>query len=311
MAILIDIGLPDWMADEVLRDELQPLLHGVKIYCGHPQTPLPEVVMLVTSVLPPGTVSFLPNLALVQKLGAGVERIVADPDLAADVRIARLAPAIQAREIAEYCLAYVLRDQRNVVFHQSMAEDRQWAPLPPRQTGKTTIGVLGLGHIGGFTARLFATLGFNVLGWSRSPRTIDGVECRSGNPALPGLLAVCDYVACILPSTPQTRDLLDTELLSHMKPGAVMINAGRGDLLVETALIQALDNGGLGGAVLDTVRQEPLPRDHPFWRHPKITVTPHVSGWHLDEGWGDVAENFLRLRDNRPLLHLVDRDAGY
>ena len=311
MAILIDIGLPDWMTDEALRDELAPLLRGVTIHCGRPRDPLPDVVMLATADLAENILPLLPKLALVQKLGAGVEAILRDPDLAAHVRVTRLAPDSQAREIAEYCLAYVLRDQRNMTRHAADAEERRWAPLAPRRAAHTTIGVLGLGHIGGRTARLFATLGFRVLGWSRSLKTIDGVDCRAGDAALPDLLSECDYVVSILPATPQTRDLFDADGFACMKSGAVLINVGRGDLVVEEALIHALDRGTLGGAVLDTVRQEPLPADHPFWRHPSITVTPHVSGWHVDGGLKDVAENYHRLVDGRELLHEVDRAHGY
>jgi glyoxylate/hydroxypyruvate reductase A len=311
LAILINIGLPGWMTDETLRDELRPLLPDVTMYCGQPNKALPDVVMLATTVLPAKTVSFLPNLALVQKLGAGVEKIVNDPDLCGHVQVARLTPRVQATEIAEYFLAYVLRDQRDMAHYEASAKKNLWSPLPPREPGRTTIGVLGLGHIGGHTARLFASLGFRVLGWSRSKKVIDGVDCRYGKTALEGLLSECDYVTSILPSTPDTRDLFDSRLLARMKSTAILINAGRGDVVVEDALIHALEHGMLGGAVLDTMRQEPLPSDHPFWRHPKISITPHVSGWHLDGGWDDVAENYRRLRDGLPLINLVDRVAGY
>ena len=140
---------------------------------------------------------------------------------------------------------------------------------------------------------------------------MDGVDCRHGLDALPGVLAACDYVACVLPSTPETRDLFDAALFAAMKPDAVIINVGRGDLIVEDALLGALDDGHLGGAVLDVFRAEPLPPKHPFWTHPKITVTPHVSGWHLTGGLEDVAENYKRLAAGEPLLHEVDRAAGY
>lgn len=141
MAILIDIGLPGWMTDEALRDELEPLLPDVTMYCGHPETELPDVIMLATSVMPAKTASFLPNLELVQKLGAGVDKIVNDPDLPGHVKVTRLAPEVQAREIAEYFLAYVLRDQRNMSQHEASAKERRWAPLPPITTcGFSTAG---------------------------------------------------------------------------------------------------------------------------------------------------------------------------
>ena len=152
---------------------------------------------------------------------------------------------------------------------------------------------------------------FRTLGWSRTPKAIDGVDCRAGPDALPGLLGECDYVVSILPSTPQTVDLFDASLLARMKPEAVLINAGRGDLIVEAALLDALDNDRLAGAVLDVFRAEPLPAGDPLLAHPKVTVTPHVSGWHLDGGFEDVAENYRRLMDGSALLHEVDRAAGY
>jgi glyoxylate/hydroxypyruvate reductase A len=115
----------------------------------------------------------------------------------------------------------------------------------------------------------------------------------------------------VLPSTAATRGLFDAGILAAMKPGAWLVNVGRGDLIVEADLVAGLDSGPLAGAILDVFREEPLPAAHPFWGHAKITITPHVSGWHLTGGLEEVAENYRRLKDGRPLLHEVDRDAGY
>ncbi len=311
MALLIDIRDPDWMSEEALRDILVPLLPGVTIHCSIGKETLPDVKVLAAVKLYPGVAGKLPNLQLVQKLGAGVETMVGDPDLPQGVRVTRLKPNSAAQEIAEYCLAYVLRDQRNLLSHATDAARQTWNPVPPRKNSETTVGVLGLGHIGGRTARIFAGLDFRVLGWSRSLKSIDGVDCRCGEDTLPELLSQCDYVASILPSTPQTRNLFDASLISKLKPGAVLINAGRGDLIVDDDLIHTLKSGHLGGAVLDVFREEPLPRDHPFWFCENLTITPHVSGWHIDGGLDDVAANYLRLSQGQPLLHEVDRQAGY
>ena len=311
MAMLIDIRQPTWMHEEELRDQLAPHLPGVAIYCSLDEAVKDDVVMLTGIRLFPGVAASLPDLQLVQKLGAGVDAIVADPDLRPDVRVTRLKPDAPAREIAEFCLAYVLREQRNMLFHQANAAKGKWVEKPPRETLKTTVGVLGLGHIGGRTAKMFAGLDFNVIGWSRTPKDIDGIDCRAGAEALPGVLGECDYIASILPSTPETRGLFDAGLLAHMKPGSVIINAGRGDLIVEDDLMAALDAELLGGAVLDVVTKEPLPEDHPLWRHPKMTITPHVSGWHLESAVDDVVENYKRLVAGEPLMNEVDREAGY
>ena len=160
----------------------------------------------------------LPALQLVQKLGAGVETIMRATDLPPQVRVARLKPQLAAQEIAEYCIAYVLRDQRQLLRYEADAHAKRWDPVPPKQAGKTTVGVLGLGHIGAEVARRFALLDFRVLGWSRSPKSIEGVACSAGLDTLPDLLAACDHVISVLPATPETRDLFDARRLAQMKP---------------------------------------------------------------------------------------------
>lgn len=311
MALLIDIGDPDWMTDEALAEILRPLLPRVDIRCGQDVGAPGDVEMLAVARLKPSQAGRYPNLKLVQKLGAGVETIVAQPDLAPSVRVARLKPATAAQEIAAFCLAYVLREQRDMAVYEAAQRDRSWSPREPREAAGTTVGVLGLGHIGGQIAQTFAMLGYRVMGWSRSPKTLEGVICHADAGSFLSLLGACDYLVSVLPSTPDTRNLFDEAAFVAMKPSSLLINVGRGDLIVEAALLSALESGHLARAVLDAQRQEPLPTDHPFWSHPRITITPHVSGWHLTGGLEDVAENYKRLLAGQPLLHEVDRRAGY
>ena len=311
MSLLIDIREPGWLREHDLRETLSPLLPGVSIYCENAEGHEAEITMLATVKLYPGVVGGLPNLKLVQKLGAGVDGILKDSTLPENVRVCRLKPDAPAEEIAEYCLAYVLQTQRNIRFHADNASQGIWHQVPPKKRAHTTIGILGLGHIGGRTARTFTSLGFPVMGWSRTQKQIDGITCLAGIELLPTLLKKSDYVISILPSTPETRHLFDIGMFEHMRSGAVLVNAGRGDLIDEQALLLALDRGNLAGAVLDVFVSEPLPGEHPFWTHPKITVTPHVSGWHLDGAFEDIAENYRRLHSGAPLLHQVDRQAGY
>ncbi|MFK7941938.1 MAG: 2-hydroxyacid dehydrogenase [Paracoccaceae bacterium] len=311
MSLLLDIRHEAWMTEASLAERLAPELPGVRIHVGPGDGPLDEVVMLATANLDNNLLPRLPKLELIQRLGAGVETMVSAKGLPAAVRVARLAAADAAYEIAEYCLAYVLSAQRNMAAHRADEAAVTWRQIAPRAQRETTIAVLGLGNIGGRTASMFSGLGFRVLGWSRSPKNIANVECRHGAAALPDILAKADHVCAILPSTPETRDLFDAATFARMKPGAQLINAGRGDLIVDTDLLTALDNGHVGHAVLDVFRTEPLASDHPYWVHPQVTVTPHVSGWRLDDSVLDVAENYLRLVNGRPLLNEVDRDAGY
>ena len=311
MALLIASGLADWIPDAELRDEVLSVTPDADVRVADAPGDTAQVTMLAATALPDPLPWHLPNLQLVQKLGAGVETIVHHPALPPHIRVTRLKPEEPARQIAEFCLAYVLREQRNLEAHAEAQRRAAWTPIAPRRASETHIAVLGLGHIGGLTARLFRDLGYQVSGWASSAHSIDGVHTCAGADALRALLGQADYVAAILPSTPRTRGLFDADLLGAMKPGAMLINAGRGDLIDEAALCRALDQGRPGHAVLDVVSAEPLPANSPLWRHPAVTLTPHVSGWHLGDALADVAENYRRLSAGAPLLHEVDRTRGY
>lgn len=313
MTILISLNLPEWMTPHQMRDILRPLLGDDVPIHTYPDDPgdLNAVEMLICERLMPGLAAQLPNLKLVQKLGAGVETMAASPELPPDVRVCRLRSDTCANEMAEFCLAFVLRDHKQLRHYGADQASQKWNPIEPPLNADVTIGVLGLGFIGGLTAKLMVTLGFRVLGWSRSPKSIDGVDSRHGPDALKPMLGDCDYVCSVLPSTPMTRGLMNAETLAAMKPGSTLINVGRGDLVDEGALLAALDAGRPAHAVLDVVSQEPLPADNPLWTHPGVTLTPHVSGWHMDGSFDDVADNWRRLQSGTPLLNEVDRGAGY
>lgn len=311
MALLVNIGHDGWYRDRELAAELRNLSPGADIRTLEEPGDLAEITMLAVSGLADDLPPQLPNLALVQKLGAGVETIVAHPALAPHVQVTRLKPLEPAREIAQYCLAYVLQGQRNILAHAANQARASWESLEPKQNHKTRVGVLGMGHIGGETAALMRDLGFEVHGWSRSAKDMEGVTCHHGAAALEPMLGQCDYICAILPSTAETRGLINAQTLAAMKPGATFINAGRGDLVDEAALIADLDRGHLGHAVLDVFCTEPLPEQDPLWAHPQVTITPHISGWHLGEALQDVVENFRRLGAGEDLLHAVDRQRGY
>lgn len=264
MTLLICVNVPDWLQDEELRDILQPYMPDVEIATGKPTEPRDDISMLACTRFSGDIITHTPNLKLVQKLGAGVETMVKNPELPDHVQVTRLSSAAQSREIAEYFLAYVMRYERNMDLHDRHQRNSEWVQAAPKLNKDMTVGVLGLGIIGGIAAELFASFGFRVLGWSRSAKTIDGVECRHGLDALPGLLSECDYVCAILPQTAETNGLFDAAMLSHMKPGSILMNAGRGTLINDDDLITALDEGDLKGAVLDVFHEEPVPVASPL-----------------------------------------------
>ncbi len=311
MALLIETGLSDWISDSDIAREIRELHPGLDVRTRDSIGDASDITMIAVVGLKDDQHQQLPNLQLVQKLGAGVETIVGNPNLPDHIRVARLKPDAPAQGIAEWFVTYILHQQRHVSFHEASQRNAEWLPKAPVYTPEKTVGVLGLGHIGARSALMLRAIGFNVMGWSRSPKQLDGVTCLHGDAALPELLGQCDHVCAILPSTPQTIGLFDAKMLATMKPGSQLLNAGRGDLIDETALISALDKGTPGHAVLDVTCTEPLPADSPLWAHPNVMITPHVSGWHLGEALGEVAENFQRLTGDKPLLHEVDRVRGY
>ncbi len=311
MALLIDIGMPEWMPDEQLRDLLTPRLPGVDIYCGTPTETLADVTMIAVADRVADVWKWLPGLRLVQKLGAGVDEILADPGLPPDVRVARMSGATQARGVADYCLTAVLMWQHNFPQYRWLSQTKSWRPLAPKRAADTVVSVLGLGRIGGVIATEFAGRGYQVEGWSRSEKHIEDISCYYGEDGLFAAVANADYVIAALPSTDLTRDLFEKNFFAALKPGAMLINVGRGDQLVEDDLLAALDQELLGGALLDVTREEPLPLDSRLWLHEKVLVTPHVAGWHVSDDFEEVASNYRRLGAGESLLHEVDRASGY
>ncbi|MEO1689742.1 MAG: NAD(P)-dependent oxidoreductase, partial [Pseudomonadota bacterium] len=183
--------------------------------------------------------------------------------------------------------------------------------IPPLARNRR-VSVLGLGQLGVATAQALAALRFPVTGWSRTPKAVDGVRCVSGEDGLREALSGADILILLLPLTSETEDLLDAERFAMLPRGAFVLNPGRGPLIVDDALLAALETGRVAHATLDVFRQEPLPEDHPFWRHPKVTVTPHIASETRAATASEVlAENIRRGEAGEPFLHLVDRSAGY
>lgn len=243
---------------------------------------------------------------LVQSLWAGVERIASNPTLTQP--LCRMVDPGLALGMRDYCVGWAMRAHLDM---DRYAQDSIWrnGQVPPL-AGARRVTVLGMGELGRAVALGLQGLGFRVAGWSQSGRPLDGIEVFDA-PRLPEALARAEILICLLPDTPATRDLLDADRLALLPAGATIINAGRGSLIDEAALIAALDSR-LGHAVLDVFRQEPLPATHPFWAHPRITVTPHISAETRPETAAHVAaENLRRAARGAPLLHLVDRTRGY
>lgn len=253
--------------------------------------------------------SVFPNLKAVLSLWAGVETIVGNPTIA--VPLTRMVDSGLREGMREWVAGHVLRHHLGMDAHIKGAPG-VWEPHVPPLARNRTVAILGLGALGRACAEVLLALGFTVTGWSRSEKSIPGVTCFHGRDGLLQCLAGAEIVVLLLPKTPATENTLNAETLAVMPRGAVIINPGRGPLIDDAALLAALDSGQIGHATLDVFRVEPLPADHPYWAHPQVTVTPHIAS-ETRPGTASqlVAENIRRSEAGEPLLHLVDRSAGY
>jgi len=197
-------------------------------------------------------------------------------------------------------------------FDRAQAEHAWRQVLLPKSTEDTRVGILGLGEIGTWTAQRLRDLDFDVGGWSRMRRQIPGVQSFAGDGELGAFLGRTDILICLLPLTPQTRGIVNANLLAQLPKGAFVINVARGGHLVDADLVAAIDSGHLSGATLDVFHIEPLPEDHPFWTHPKITVTPHVAAISETRIAAQyVANGIVRFERGEPLDNVVDPQRGY
>jgi len=271
-----------------------------------------DIVFAVTWQHPPGELSRYPNLRCVSSLGAGVDHIVYDPDLPKGVAVTRVVDPALVQSMTEYVVTAVLFHHRRFGRYLAHQSTKKWLPEPSPRLDNARIGILGLGKLGGAAARALVQLGFDVAGWSRTAKSMPGVESFSGEAQFDQFLARTNILICLLPLTPQTRDILNRDTFSKLQPGAYIINVARGEHLVEEDLLEALDRGLLSGACLDVFRTEPLPAEHPFWTHPKILVTPHIASVTDPESAAvEILENYRRLQSGEALLNQVDRSRGY
>lgn len=245
----------------------------------------------------------------VLNLWAGVEAIVGNPTLR--LPLARMVDSSMTQGMVEWVVGHTMRYHLGMDAHITAAPGT-WEPKAPPVAWDRPITVLGLGALGSACARALAGLGFDVRGWARSPKQIEGVTCHHGAQGLKDALHGAQGVVLLLPKTPATENTLNAQTLSWLAPGAFVLNPGRGPLIDDAALLAAVESGQVGHATLDVFRTEPLPIDDAYWGAPQITVTPHIaSATRPPYAARTIAENIRRGEAGEPFLHLVDRALGY
>ncbi|HFS8203234.1 MULTISPECIES: glyoxylate/hydroxypyruvate reductase GhrA [Serratia] len=257
------------------------------------------------------------DLKAVFALGAGVDAILDQErkhpgTLPAGVPLLRLEDTGMAQQMQEYALSYVLRYFRRFDEYQALQQRQEWQPLDPHSLDDFTIGILGAGVLGQSVARKLTEFGFSVRCWSRSAKQIDGVQSFAGEAQRGAFLDGVKLLINLLPNTPETVGILNRELFAQLRPGAYLINIARGAHLVEADLLAALEQGQLAAATLDVFAREPLPQDHPFWRHPRVTITPHIAAITLpQQAMDQIAANIRALEAGQAPAGVVDRQRGY
>ncbi len=259
-----------------------------------------------------GLLATLKNLKLIVSLGMGVDHLLADDKLPPGVPIVRIMDDGLVGQMSEYAIFWALRHHRDIDKYAEFQRQKEWHPLDLVDTIHRRVGVMGLGTIGQDTARKFAALGFPTAGWSRTAKTLPGIETFHGADGFSRFLARSDILVVVLPLTRDTRGILNAKAFAALPKGAYFINMARGGHVVDDDLLAALDSGHLSGATLDVFNAEPLPVDHRYWTHPKVNVTPHVAGTtNPRTASPGVIENIKRLRSGQPLIHTVDPKTGY
>jgi glyoxylate/hydroxypyruvate reductase A len=305
--IVLPPALAGHMASLFANAGMRTFVHGRDGYA-------PETIEYVVSFRPPpGLLATLPRLKTMLSLGAGIDGFLADPQLPRHIPLVRFVDHTLSQDMAQYVVMHVLIHHRLQRMFDAAQQAREWRQtLLPRRTSETRIGILGIGAIGSVVASHLVPLGFAVSGWSRTAKDVAGVRIFAGSEERDAFLAASDILVCLLPLTEQTGGIMNAALFARLPKGAFVINVARGGHLVDNDLIAALDSGHLCGAVLDVFHIEPLPKSSPLWRHPAITVTPHIAAISDPDAGARYMIECIRLAEaGNPLPNIVKLDRGY
>lgn len=284
-------------------------------YHGDPAE-LDEVAYLLAWKPRPELLAGLKGLKVIFSLGAGVDHILALEDLP-DLPVARIVDPDLTARMSEYVVWQVLHHHRQGPAYQRQQQNREWKELRQPAAPEVTVGMLGTGVLGQDAARLLRRIGFVTIGWSRTEKRIEGMDCFHGAAGLDAFLGRTDILVALLPLTPETEKILDAGLIAKLKRdgplgGPVLINAGRGGSQVDEDIAEALTDGRLAGASLDVFPAEPLPAESPLWAAPNLVITPHAAAVSNPRALSaQIAGQILAFEAGEPLRNLVDLDRGY
>jgi len=309
MALIIK---SDFARDVIWREAFQ--FASPELDCRSWQAPgdLSEIEYAFVWKPEKGSLRRFPNLKCIFSIGAGVDHLLGDVDLPEGVPVVRMVEPELTRGMSEYVALHVLRYHRDLPALQQSQRARQWNELITPTAPHRRVGIMGFGVLGQAAAEALRVFGFDLACWSRTAKDFPGGESFHGSDGLVSFLARTEILVCLLPLTPETEGILNRDLFASMPRGAWLINAARGGHQVEEDILEALQSGQLAGATLDVFETEPLPKDHVFWSHPRITVTAHIASVTQPRSAAvEVVANIVRIEAGEPPLNTVDMGAGY
>lgn len=261
---------------------------------------------------PEGVLNNYPNLKYIASFGAGVDFLLKDTSIPKDIPITRVVDPILASDMSEFVLATILDNLKHLRRYKVDQLNCQWNPQDYNRISDVQVGIMGMGALGTDLAEFLSLVGFRTVGWATTPKPQLGINMYYGDKERNSFLNQSNILVCLLPLTPSTKEILNIDVFEHLPKGAYIINVARGGHLNDQDLIDSIDDGQLSGASLDVFHDEPLLPEHPFWKHPKIHITPHIASV------SDVAsvipqllENYRRFKKDLPLNNLVFRQKGY
>ncbi|NAS13202.1 2-hydroxyacid dehydrogenase [Poritiphilus flavus] len=284
---------------------------SLEIYSYLEEHPAEKISMVLVWKHPRGILANYPNLKCLASFGAGVDFIFEDNTIDPSIPITRVIDPFLASDMSEFVIAQILNYLKNLHQYDSDKSQGVWQPLPYRRLKDTTVGILGMGELGQALARDLVALGTQVVGWASKAREFEGLKVY-GSKELTTFLGQSEILVCLLPLTPSTEGILSRQLFAELPKGAYVINVARGGHLVDEDLLKMIDNGHLSGACLDVYHREPLEKEHPFWQHPKVHMTPHIASVSdIASVVPQLLENYSRLLSGEPLKNEVSREKGY
>jgi glyoxylate/hydroxypyruvate reductase A len=253
-----------------------------------------------------------PNIKIIQSVGASIEHITNSQTINKDTIITRIVDKKLSNDMWEFLITIVLSELKNTRAYLAQKKQKTWKQHAYKTINNTTVSILGLGSIGSYVAEKFTQIGFNVKGWSNSKKNISTVKSYTGKKEFDAFLNNSDFLINLLPLTDKTKGILNTKTFQKLPKESFLINVGRGEHLIDTDLISKLDASMLSGAFLDVFVNEPLPKDHPFWNHSKIQITPHVASLtNVNTAIEQIIENHRRFLNKEELLNIVSLKKGY